>query len=200
MKAVRGNRILLICSSVLCMLASQQNYAQVSADSSFTSLSEAMKNPSQVASLTIRGKKLKSFPIEILQMKNLRELNLSKNYIDVLPSELPELSKLEVLDVSRNSLYSFPIRMAEMKHLKRIVANRNKLAFLADQMSAMSQLEHVDVWHNDITSVPESFKSLVNLKYADFRENILDRDAQLQIKKLFPNTKLFFSATCSCGK
>jgi Leucine-rich repeat (LRR) protein len=185
---------------VSSLLLHRECKAQVSADSSFTSLSEAMKDPLRVASLTIRGKRLKAFPTEILQMKNLRELNLSKNYIDLLPSELPELSKLELLDVSRNLLYSFPIRMAEMRHLRKVVANRNKLAFLADQMSGMTQLEHLDVWHNDLTSVPESFKSLVNLKYADFRENILDRDAQLQIKKLFPNTKLFFSATCSCGK
>lgn len=42
----------------------------------YTNLKKALKNPEDVYGLDLSGQELKKFPMEILQFKNLRKLNL----------------------------------------------------------------------------------------------------------------------------
>ena len=48
-----------------------------------------MVNPEIVEHLDLHKQKLKSFPVEILLLKNLKTLNLSKNKIDVFNDAFP---------------------------------------------------------------------------------------------------------------
>jgi Leucine-rich repeat (LRR) protein len=83
----------------------------------FTSIVEAMKSPEKVIKLELRKKKLKEFPKEIFQMKNLQYLDLSKNNITEVPAEIAELKDLQILILSKNSIETLPKEIGELKQL-----------------------------------------------------------------------------------
>jgi len=65
--------------------------AQQDTMKTYTSLESALKNPEQVYRLKLQKQELKDFPKEIFLMKNLRQLDLSKNKIKVIPEEIGQL-------------------------------------------------------------------------------------------------------------
>ena len=63
----------------------------------FTDLQEALRQPDSVFRLDLSRDRLKEFPLEILQLKQLRELNLSHNKIVQLPETISMLTNLQSL-------------------------------------------------------------------------------------------------------
>jgi leucine-rich repeat protein SHOC2 len=72
----------------------------------YKSMDEALKNPSAVIKLKLRG--LDSLPASIGLLVNLEELDLSKNKLQTLPREIKNLKKLKELILFRNKLTSAP--------------------------------------------------------------------------------------------
>ena len=164
----------------------------------FDNLEEALKNPSQVFRLSLRGKKLKKFPMEILQFKNLQELDLSKNKLDSIPEQIGTLPYLESLDLSNNKLEYLPDSIGYLKNLKKLVASKNNLTTLPKQIGNLENLEILDVWSNEFSSFPDELKKLKKLRWMDLRNIMIDDNQQEYLQKLLPKTKLFFSPSCHC--
>ena len=95
---------------VLLLLLPILLQAQIPKGSIFTkSLEEAKKNPEKVAELDLSGQNLTSFPMEILEMKNLVFLStFIQNPIQEIPAEIGELKKLFKLGLVECQLKSLP--------------------------------------------------------------------------------------------
>ena len=76
--------------------------------SDFTSLTEALRTPQLVVSLTLKSNGLTELPPEIGNFVNLERLNVSGNRLTTLPPELFTLTKLKYLNVNSNRLSSLP--------------------------------------------------------------------------------------------
>src|SRR5687768_4849869 len=74
----------------------------------FESMEEALKDPEKVYRLHLKKQKLTSFPMDILKLVNLQELDLSKNKLTEIPEEIGSLSKLQILNLSKNQLELLP--------------------------------------------------------------------------------------------
>ncbi len=74
----------------------------------------------QLQYLNIDKIKMVHFPIEIIQLTELKELILSRNEIESLPKEIQYLKNLEVLDLYGTMILSVPKEMQLMYGLKRI--------------------------------------------------------------------------------
>src|SRR4051812_5160034 len=88
----------------------------------YTSIEEAMKNPDKVIKLELRRQKLKVFPKEIANFKNIQYLDLSKNSIDELPEEIGVLTNLQYFIISKNKLGGFPKEIGKLVNLHYINA------------------------------------------------------------------------------
>jgi Leucine-rich repeat (LRR) protein len=164
----------------------------------FTSLDEALKHPEQVIKLELRKKKLKKFPVEILQFINLQYLDLSKNSIKELPIEIGQLKNLQYLAVSKSGLEELVPQIGELKNLYYLNLNQNELSSLPREIGNLENLRNLDLWSNNIDTFPDEMKQLKNLKVLDLRVILIPDAEQYRVQYLLPHTKVYFSPYCKC--
>ena len=102
-------------------------------------------------------------------LSNLKELDLEDNQLTSLPDWIGNLTNLEELNLNYNNLTSLPYSIGNLKNLERLYLHDNKL-----------------------TSLPESIANLKNLRYLDLEYNPISDEEKERIKKLLPNTKIYF--------
>ncbi|HEU4719141.1 MAG TPA: leucine-rich repeat domain-containing protein [Bacteroidia bacterium] len=167
----------------------------------FTDLNEAMKNPDKVVKLVLRKQHLKSFPKEIWNFPNLQYLDLSKNQISDFPDSLGKLKNLQVLHLSRNKIESLPREIGDLSNLKILDINQNELIALPPQIGKLTNLEYLDLWSNNLSIFPDELKNISgNLKVLDLRVILINYETQDRIKRLLPNTTIYFSPPCKCNE
>jgi Leucine-rich repeat (LRR) protein len=165
---------------------------------SYIDLEEALKHPEMVVRLELRKKKLKEFPKEIFQFKNLQYLDLGKNQIKELPDSIYLLKQLQYLDVSRNKLGSLPKEIGKMSNLVYLHANNNNLIGLPPQIGNLERLRIIDLWSNDLSEFPESLTKLKELTILDIRAIMINVDTIRQLKKWLPNVEIKYDPPCNC--
>jgi len=96
----------------------------------FSDLESAKQNPDKVLYLDLSLKKLKSFPREILTLKNLERLYLPYNYWTSIPEEIGTLTRLKVLDLSGNYYMNYLPKegLSKLTNLQLLLIKDNKLA------------------------------------------------------------------------
>lgn len=164
----------------------------------FTSLEEAIINPDMVYRLRLKNKKLRIFPEEILQFKNLRELDLRKNRLKKLPEKVGLLTNLWILNLSGNKLENLPDSIGELINLKKLIVSRNNLVSLPKRIGNLENLETLDLWDNNLSIFPDELGKLSKLKWMDLRSILMNDEQQQRLRELLPNTKIFFSPSCHC--
>ncbi len=103
--------------------------------------------PPTVEDVAVTSKKLTAIPNQVLQLKNLKRLELSDNKISSIPKEFSALT-LAVLDLSFNGLIEFPPH-ACIPSLRSLNLSHNKIKTLCG-FSQMSSLETLDVSENGL--------------------------------------------------
>lgn len=124
----------------------------------------------KLASVQFLDQEIKSLPQEIGDLKKLTHLKLGGNYLETLPKEIGGLTKLEVLLLQGNKLTSIPIEIGNLKNLRIL-----------------------DLSSNFLTTLPEEIKHLERLEYLYLGGNYLSNEEKDRIKKIIPNTNVFFN-------
>lgn len=167
-------------------------------DKVYTSISQ-IKNPLQVYQLQIRYKRLKRIPPVVFECKNLRVLDLSKNFIDTLPPEIGALTSLEELNLNRNKLRSVPPEMGRLTSLRVLNLSRNPILELPPEMCALTKLEELILWMTGVVEFPPTFVSLNGtLKQLDMRACPMTYDNQETVEALLPSPKKRWDYVCNC--
>lgn len=197
------HKYLLIFFSFFSLLSSGQtellDSISLAVFQEYTDLDLALQDKDHVVKLSLRKKKYKSFPMEILQFKNLQFLDISKNSIKELPDSIVTLTKLQYLICSKTGLERLPVNIGEMANLKHINASQNELTTLPYGFGSLSNLEYADFWDNNMDEFPSSMKELTKLKTMDLRNIIISKTKQDALQQQLPKTKIYFSAPCNCG-
>jgi len=164
----------------------------------YTSIADAMKDPDKVIKLELRKKKLKEFPKEIAQFKNLQYLDLSKNNIKELPPEIDSLKNLQILILSKNDIESLPKEIGNLKALQYLNVNQNDLSSLPPQIGSLTSLKNMDLWSNNVDKFPNEMRNLKQLKVLDLRVILIPDAEQWRVQEMLPKTKIYFSPYCKC--
>jgi len=192
--------ILIFCIAFLKMNAQTQLLDSLTLDTlkAYTSLAEALKDPEAVIKLELRKKKLKKFPVEILQFTNLQYLDLSKNNIKDLPVEIGQLKNLQYLAISKSGLEELVPQIGELTNLYYLNLNQNELSSLPMEIGKLENLKTLDLWSNNIDKFPEEITNLKSLKILDLRVILIPDAEQHRVQYLLPHTKIHFSPYCKC--
>ncbi len=135
------------------------------------------------------GNKLTQFPDVVLQLTNLKILNLSNNQITLVPEAIAQLSNLTKFDLSNNQITSIPDAITQLSNLTELFLFDNQITSIPDAIAQLSNLTWLVLLDNQITSIPDAIAQLSNLTELDLSGNqitfIPDAIAQLSnLKKL----------------
>lgn len=158
-----------------------------------------VKNPQDVYILKLNFKRLKAIPDEVFTFSNLRELDLSRNFIDSIPPEIANLRNLQKLSLARNWIRNIPDEISLLSNLRILDLNRNPLQQLPPSLCALSRLEKLILWQTGVVSIPPTFVALDGtLKVLDLRACPLSRHDQIQITDLLPTVRTLWDQDCNC--
>jgi Leucine-rich repeat (LRR) protein len=117
------------------------------------------------------GKKLSEFPDAVLQLTNLKILNLSRNQITAIPEAIGQLSNLTQLKLSGNQITSIPEALEQLSNLTRLELSENQITSIPEALGQLSNLTRLSLSLNNITSIPEALGQLSNLTELDLSLN-----------------------------
>ncbi|CAF1523511.1 unnamed protein product [Didymodactylos carnosus] len=177
-KQLRTKRLLL-----------KSNLISLIDDTTFTSMSVILEY------LDLQLNQLQQLTNWIPTLKTqLKELNIASNQLETL-THLETLTKLEVLNVSRNQIHVFPKELHYLISLITLDLSYNKLSSIPRYaLNGLTNLTYLSFASNRNLSciIQDSFKYLKSLKYLDLSStNLKDLDAcsfnqlvKLQILKI----------------
>lgn len=178
--------------------AQQPEWTALDSSRIYRSIENAMKNPEKVFRLHLVKVKLKEFPVEIFQFKNLQELILDKNKINEIPDAISELKNLETLRLSHNRIDSIPPALLKLQHLKTLDLSDNIIGSVPENIDFLSNLEYLILWDNPIYYYPNSIGDLQKLKVLDILNNQLNYSTRDRLQSSLPNVKFIHSPPCNC--
>lgn len=193
--------IVILCFTTACFTKAQEILDSLSLAHTkvYTNLDSAIKNPDAVYKLILRKKKYKAFPKEILQLKNLQYLDISRNSIKELPEDIAQLSHLQYLACSKCQLSKIPKSIGQLSHLYYLNLNQNEIDSIPEEIGRLKKLQVLDLWDNNLSYFPSSMSELENLKIMDVRSILLNEQQQNYIQSLLPHTRIYFSPPCRCS-
>jgi internalin A len=109
------------------------------------------------------GNQLTEFPDVVLQLTNLKILNLNNNQITQIPEAIGQLSNLTELHLFYNKITSIPETIAQLSNLKELHLFYNKITSIPDAIAQLSKLTWLDLSCNPIAQIPEAIGLLSNL-------------------------------------
>ncbi|MEG3934151.1 MULTISPECIES: leucine-rich repeat domain-containing protein [unclassified Microcoleus] len=107
--------------------------------------------------------KLTEFPDAVLQLTNLKILNLSHNQITCIPGAIGQLSNLTLVNLSSNQITQIPDAISKLSNLTWLLVSSNQITSIPDAIGQLSHLTLLDLGDNQITSIPDAIGQLSNL-------------------------------------
>jgi hypothetical protein len=131
--------------------------------------------------LTLSGFALKSFPVEVYQMRELVTLTLDKCEIRLTEATVEGLAHIEaltLLDLSNNPL-GLPPDIRYMRHLDSLYLSNTELGEVPAGLFEIESLAFADLSDNEITSLPDELFEVPDVQQINynFRNNPLDEAA-----------------------
>ncbi|MCC3438427.1 MAG: leucine-rich repeat domain-containing protein [Microcoleus sp. PH2017_05_CCC_O_A] len=117
------------------------------------------------------GNKLTEFPDVVLQLTNLKILNLSRNQITSIPEGIEILSNLTHLSLSENQITAIPDAIGKLSNLTFLNLSENQITAIPDAIGKLSNLIWLNVGDNQITEISEAIAQLSNLTFLNLRNN-----------------------------
>ena len=124
-------------------------------------------NALRLTKVSMNDNNLLSLPVELLQLPNLKSLDLSYNCIQNIPSKI-SCPSLKCLYLSNNKLIELPVTIWYLPHLEELEIKNNILESVGkdtiDRRRLSRSLKMVDISHNKLDDLPSFILDLQALQ------------------------------------
>lgn len=110
------------------------------------------------------------FPKEFIELKNLKKLYLSKNYISNIKN-ICKLKNLKDLYLDWNYIQEIPKSITILKHLETLKLSDNRLNCISKEILKIKSLTFLDISSNEIQNIPNNIYFLENVKTLKLSNN-----------------------------
>jgi len=115
--------------------------------------------------IDLRNNKLKKFPEEVVNFKNLETLKLDNNSIQCLPEHIFKELKLKSFSICNNYLKEIPGEMSNWaSSLEYLNVASNFLSHLPKEIANLTNLKSLHINNNSFLNIPCEIHKLTNLK------------------------------------
>ena len=121
------------------------------------SLKKHLETAEKTGALNFTDQGLEKFPSDMSKVDIL--INLLR-----LMYSLQVEKNLRNLDLSRNKINSLPSSIGNFKVMKTLSLSKNKISSLPEDMGKMTKLENLNMSFNLLHSIPSSFQQLKHLR------------------------------------
>ena len=111
----------------------------------------------------VSGNNLKTLPLELLGLPNLRKLDISGNPLESIPDVVTQILHLEELILIRVELTEIPDAIAKLTNLTQLDLSYNQITQIPEAIAKLTNLTQLDLDDNQITQIPEAIAKLTNL-------------------------------------
>ncbi|MBD2411035.1 leucine-rich repeat domain-containing protein [Nostoc calcicola FACHB-3891] len=119
----------------------------------------------------VSGNNLKTLPLELLSLPNLRKLDISGNPLESIPDVVTQILHLEELILIRVELTEIPDALAKLTNLTQLTLHSNQITQIPEALAKLTNLTHLHLYNNKITQIPEAIANLTNLTQLDLSYN-----------------------------
>ncbi len=123
--------------------------------------------------LDLSRQDIEVLPSEIGQLEALATLILWDNHLSSLPLEIAELRQLSTLDLGNNRFTSLPPVLTRLTTLKRLDLDSNQLTAIPSDIAQLNNLGQLDLYRNQLTMLPSELTELSNLTWLNLEHNQL---------------------------
>lgn len=183
------NYAIVWLSLFLTSVVHGQNYVR------YTDLNTYPKD--SVRAIEITKVKLKEFPIDLSEYKNLEHLVITKVPMANMAG-LEKLTQLKTLKLDKLDLAYFPIEITQLVNLESLIVSRVEFAAVPKQIERLQKLKYLDLYGSVITSLPEEIQNLTELKRLNLTGISFTPQEQKVIKEMLPAVKIKMDAPCNC--
>uniref|UniRef100_A0A3B5AP58 Leucine-rich repeat-containing protein 7 n=1 Tax=Stegastes partitus TaxID=144197 RepID=A0A3B5AP58_9TELE len=134
---------------------------------------EVLEQIHNLKELWLDNNSLQSIPGSIGKLRQLRYLDLAKNRIEQLDTDISGCEALEDLLLSSNMLQHLPDTIGMLKKLTTLKVDDNQLTSLPNTIGSLSLLEELDCSCNELESLPPTIGYLHSLRTFAADENFL---------------------------
>lgn len=122
-----------------------------------TSLPDEIAHLHYLLTIDISNNNFLTFPNILFSesLKNLKNINARFLQLEVLPSDIQKIRKLESLDLTGNKLTSLPEEIGNLEHLSMLRLNQNQLQTLPKSLQHCKKLKVLHIHNNPIVSKEE---------------------------------------------
>lgn len=122
--------------------------------------------------VTKKGNIFWVLPIKDIQDKSyLKEINICKTNIPMIPKCINEFLSLVTIDASFNCITWLPDEICDLHNLQNLIINNNLLVNLPDSIGQLTLLKTLITSYNALTRLPSSMMHLNNLQFLDLYDN-----------------------------
>ncbi|HYX16540.1 MAG TPA: leucine-rich repeat domain-containing protein [Nostoc sp.] len=120
----------------------------------------------------VSGNNLKTLPLELLGLHNLRKLDISGNPLESIPDVVTQILHLEELILIRVELTEIPDAIAKLTNLTQLILRNNQITQIPEAIAKLTNLTQLHLSGNQITQIPEAIANLTNLTqlHLDFNQ------------------------------
>ncbi|MEH2198873.1 leucine-rich repeat domain-containing protein [Nostoc sp.] len=111
----------------------------------------------------VSGNNLKTLPLELLGLPNLRKLDISGNPLESIPDVVTQILHLEELILIRVELTEIPEAIANLTNLTQLHLDGNQIIQIPEAIAKLTNLTQLHLNFNKITQIPEAIAKLTNL-------------------------------------
>ncbi|MGF1936699.1 MAG: COR domain-containing protein [Nostoc sp. ChiQUE02] len=119
----------------------------------------------------VSGNNLKTLPLELLGLPNLRKLDISGNPLESIPDVITQILHLEELILIRVELTEIPKAIAKLTNLTQLDLSGNQITQIPEAIAKLTNLTQLDLSGNQITQIPEAIANLTNLTLLNLSDN-----------------------------
>ena len=110
-------------------------------------------------------------PSIVPNIATLKVLDMSNNFLTCLPEDLGQLWALEELHVDNNRIDTIPQSFGHLISLQHLSMGGNKIAQIPSQLGNLSKLKTLVLERNQIKEIPETIIKLTELETLDLTSN-----------------------------